>query len=230
MSILKVDLMNNDATKEGSLDIDYFISILESAIISIFKEKHNIQRQNLAIDNFKEKIKSFSIVTVDLGKGRIWIRKPIQYFEEIQEHSFKERFFERIKNKSKLPKRSYRRSLSFDKAIQYPLRLTIRNSNDKNEYMKQEVEDLSLEYNDKFLFTLIHLHKNTLELKHSESCELISIYETPFAIIAMNNIKYYSEDLIKRISELNKKMDYSIPQSLKTEPLIDLIEKSIVEF
>lgn len=215
-NIERKSLIHDGATEEGALKIDFFIDLLDNALKK-FEKESEVKKQIEIISDFKRKTEKLEIVTMITSNERSWIQTPIKYYEEKRVFSLKERLVAYFKMKTKLPKKTKSLIISFDKNVSYPLHIVI---NGENEMLLKDNNIF------KFFLTLSYLKQKMEELKEHNNCDLVGVYEKPYAIIAMNNIKHYTEDLVNRL----KWNDYRTPQSIEIQSLFDFISNSRLEF
>lgn len=207
------NLLHENATSEGAMKINDFINLLEKTSEKFISANGDARAQAKVISEFQKETENLRVLTMIMSGDRNWIQTPIKYYEETREFSLYERIFVYLKTKSKIPKKAVRLTLSYDKNVHYPLAFSV----------DKEYEEISKSNNlIKFFLTISFLKDKMIELKEKMGSELVAIYDKPYAIISMNNMKYYTENLIDRLRWGN----YESPQSIEVKPLFDLITES----
>lgn len=208
------NVRSSDELMEDILPIEIFINELKEILYKL--ESFNPEeKQNDSIEDFYEKIKDWSIVTIEHNNKVKWLQLPMNEFEINVKLSLKQRLKFFLKDSKWVAPDAKQIGTNVVSNVTFPMEVKLPEDHYKD---AKEVEVL------KFYYTIFNLLVKTIEITAYYKTPGIAIYKKSDAVIAMNRMNRW-------IYESGKKNGVDtefLTATLNVQSLSEEIENSVL--
>lgn len=203
---------SNDKFMEDAISIESAESMFKKFIEDFKNHKSKSELKNI-VNNFKETLKSWEIVVIEMCNQKVWIQTGMEEIEVKRTLDFKTRMKLLLRDKILYKGESFEKIFKISISEKVPMNI--------------ELESLSLlssEYSKEYgvYYSITHLLDKVIPKLMKKNVENIAIYKKPDGIIAANRITSY----IRNVARENSINLSSLEETVEVENFFDFISNS----
>lgn len=203
---------SNDKFMEDAISIESAESTFKKFIEDFKNHKSKGELKNI-VNNFKETLKSWEIVAIEMNNQKVWIQTRIEEIEIKRTLDFKARMKLLLRDKILYKGESFEKLFKIRISEKTPMNIELESLN-----------LLSSEYSKEYgvYYSITHLLDTVIPKLIKQNVENIAIYKKPDGIIAANRITSY----IRNVARENSINLSPLEETVEVENFFDFISNS----